>query len=155
MEPGEDTRPPISSRPIEAIAQAYLVTTEGNEGQALRIAITDALAVSAEVQPPDETLDLGVRSANQCDSAKGSREHDEDSEISHPAMLSHGEPFSEVTQAPWGSMPHPVVRSSGECGVVITSRSPSSRDRSPEPRRRPAPQDADPASQTRCPAQPP
>ena len=115
MEPREDTRPPISSRPIGAIAQAYLVTTEGKEGQALRIAITDALAVSAEVQPPDETLDLGVRSANQCDSAKGSREHDEDSEISHPGMLSHGEPFSEVTQAPWGSVPHPVIRRTRRC----------------------------------------
>ncbi|KQT84998.1 hypothetical protein ASG51_02770 [Methylobacterium sp. Leaf465] len=44
MAPREDTRPPISSCPIEAIAQAYLVTTAGNEGQALRIAITDALA---------------------------------------------------------------------------------------------------------------
>lgn len=44
MAPREGTRPSISSCPIEAIAQAYLVTTEGNEGQALRIAITDALA---------------------------------------------------------------------------------------------------------------
>lgn len=44
MAPREDTRPPASSCPIEAIAQAYLVTTAGNEGQALRIAITDALA---------------------------------------------------------------------------------------------------------------
>ena len=44
MAPREDIRPSFSSCPIEAIAQAYLVTTEGNEGQALRIAITDALA---------------------------------------------------------------------------------------------------------------
>lgn len=43
MAPRDDTQPPASC-PIEAIAQAYLVTTEGNEGQALRIAITDALA---------------------------------------------------------------------------------------------------------------
>jgi hypothetical protein len=42
--PIDDTRPSISFCPIEAIAQAYLVTTAGNEGQALRIAITDALA---------------------------------------------------------------------------------------------------------------
>ncbi|WP_082513984.1 hypothetical protein [Methylobacterium sp. Leaf465] len=44
MAPRDDTQPPTASCPIEAIAQAYLVTTEGNEGQALRIAITDALA---------------------------------------------------------------------------------------------------------------
>lgn len=44
MAPREETRPPTASCPIEAIAQAYLVTTAGNEGQALRIAITDALA---------------------------------------------------------------------------------------------------------------
>ena len=44
MAPRDDSQPPASSCPIEAIAQAYLVTTEGNEGQALRIAITDALA---------------------------------------------------------------------------------------------------------------
>jgi hypothetical protein len=42
--PREGTRPSISAYPIEAIAQAYLVNTEGNEGQALRIAITDAFA---------------------------------------------------------------------------------------------------------------
>lgn len=47
--PREDTPPPASSCPtqtcsIEAIAQAYLTTTQGDEGQALRIAITDALA---------------------------------------------------------------------------------------------------------------
>lgn len=44
MAPRDQTQPPVPSCPIEAIAQAYLVTTEGNEGQALRIAITDALA---------------------------------------------------------------------------------------------------------------
>ena len=44
MAPRDDTQPLAASCPIEAIAQAYLVTTEGNEGQALRIAITDALA---------------------------------------------------------------------------------------------------------------
>lgn len=45
MAPRDETQPPTSaSCPIEAIAQAYLVTTAGNEGQALRIAITDALA---------------------------------------------------------------------------------------------------------------
>jgi hypothetical protein len=42
--PRDETQPPTSFCPIEAIAQAYLVTTTGNEGQALRIAITDALA---------------------------------------------------------------------------------------------------------------
>jgi hypothetical protein len=42
--PRNETQPLSSSCPIEAIAQAYLRTTEGDEGQALRIAITDALA---------------------------------------------------------------------------------------------------------------
>ena len=35
---------PTTGCPIEAIAQAYLEVTEGNEGQALRCAITDALS---------------------------------------------------------------------------------------------------------------
>jgi hypothetical protein len=81
------------------------------------------LLVSAKVQPPDEALDLGVRSANQCDSAKGSREHDEDSQISHLGTFSHSEPFSEVTQRRGAAC---LTQSSGGRGVVTTSRYPSS-----------------------------
>jgi len=44
LAPRDETPPPASSCPIETIAQAYLVTTEGDEGQALRIAITDAFS---------------------------------------------------------------------------------------------------------------
>lgn len=47
MAPRDSTRPPLPSAqgcPVEAIAQAYLRTTEGDAGQALRFAITDAMA---------------------------------------------------------------------------------------------------------------
>ena len=40
----DDIRAPTSACSVEAIAQAYLTATEGDEGQALRIAIADALA---------------------------------------------------------------------------------------------------------------
>ena len=36
--------PPATGCPIETIAQAYLQMTEGDEGQALRCAITEALS---------------------------------------------------------------------------------------------------------------
>ena len=39
-----DDAAPATGCPIETIAQAYLQVTEGNEGQALRCAITDALS---------------------------------------------------------------------------------------------------------------
>ena len=40
----KDDPPPAPGCPIETIAQAYLQVTEGDEGQALRCAITDALS---------------------------------------------------------------------------------------------------------------
>ena len=40
----KDDPPPAPGCPIETIAQAYLQVAEGNEGQALRCAITDALS---------------------------------------------------------------------------------------------------------------
>lgn len=44
MAPRDETQLASSSCPIEAIARAYLTATESDEGQALRIAITDSLA---------------------------------------------------------------------------------------------------------------
>lgn len=43
MAPRDDAAPTLGC-PIETIAQAYLEVTEGDEGQALRCAITDALS---------------------------------------------------------------------------------------------------------------